>query len=88
MNFDPKIQDKKSKISRDPTPFPKELHSKAMQWRAAREIVVAGGEGGGGGGVAQGEGGVTIRPHSNKRVQNNRNSLLKALANPLDEVKG
>ncbi len=36
--FDPEVLDKRSKLSRDPTPFPKELHTKAMQWRAARDI--------------------------------------------------
>lgn len=79
VNFDLKVSDKSRKstsINRDPTPFPKELHAKAMQWRAAREIVV-GGEGGT-------EGGVTKRVHvGGKRIQN-RNSLLTALANPLD----
>ena len=42
VNFDPQVMDKRNKISRDPTPFPKELHNKAMQWRAARNIDVGG----------------------------------------------
>ena len=37
VNFDPKVQDTKSKLTRDPTPYPKELHVKALQWRSARE---------------------------------------------------
>ena len=77
MNFDPKIQDKRSKINRDLTPFPKELHSKAMQWRATRDIVAGGGK--------PGEEGVALRQHPTKQLQN-RTSLLTALANPLDEV--
>ncbi len=38
VNFDIQVLDKRSKLSRDPTPFPKELHNRAMQWRAARDI--------------------------------------------------
>ena len=41
VNFDPKVQDPKSKLTRDPTPYPKELHVKALQWRAAREEAAA-----------------------------------------------
>ena len=80
VNFDIKVvpdSRPKATISRDPTPFPKELHSKAMQWRAARAAAT-------GGGGADAEGGVTKRIHvGGKRIQN-RNSLLTALANPLD----
>ena len=81
VNFDLKMSDKPKKstsINRDPTPFPKELHTKAMQWRAAREIVV-GAEGG-----VNSEGGVTKRVHKAGKGMQNRNSLLTALANPLD----
>lgn len=39
MNFDPKVQDHKSNLTRDPTPYPKELHIKALQWRSAREAA-------------------------------------------------
>ncbi len=81
VNFDPKVKDQKhTKISRDVTPFPKELHSKAMQWRATRDILI------GGEGVANAEGGVTMRTQSAKRGQD-RNSLLKAFANPLEVSK-
>ena len=83
VNFDVTLPEKpRTKISRDPTPFPKELHTKAMQWRAAREAAATSGVG-----VAHGQGGVMLRPKAagGKRVQE-RNSLLKALANPLDEV--
>ena len=87
VNFDPKVLDKpSSKISRDLTPFPKELHSKAMQWRATRDITVGGGEGAGVEGAVGAEGGdVIFRKRVNSRTSN-RNSLLKALSNPLDEV--
>jgi hypothetical protein len=80
VNFDLTVPDKPKKatsINRDPTPFPKELHAKAMQWRAAREVAV-------GGGGANQEGGVTKRVHAAGRKTQNRNSLLTALANPLD----
>ena len=84
VNFDISLPDKpRTKISRDPTPFPKELHTKAMQWRAAREVAATGG-----GGVAHGQSGVALRPKGagGRRVQD-RNSLLTALANPLNEVQ-
>ena len=84
MNFDTKVLDnlkKGSKISRDPTPFPKELHSKAMQWRASRDIVL-------GEGTVKAEGGVMLRHGVKGLHSQNRNSLLTALANPLNEVKG
>ena len=79
VNFDINMPDKTHvSISRDPTPFPKELHAKAMQWRAAREAAL------GGGGVAKLEGGVVKRAQSAARRTQNRNSLLTALSNPLD----
>ncbi len=83
VNFDISISEKpRAKISRDLTPFPKELHTKAMQWRATREAIASGGVG-----MAHGQGGVLLRPKAagGKRVQD-RNSLLTALANPLNEV--
>ena len=87
VNFDPKVTDRKSNLTRDPTPFPKELHSKAMQWRAAREKGVGGPhhgrEGAGSPGVGMDE--VALRRPVNRRLPN-RYSLLKALSDPLIEV--
>ena len=81
VNFDikqfPAENKAKATISRDPTPFPKELHTKAMQWRASRAAVIAGS-------AAGAEGGVTRRAHSVGKTLQNRESLLTALANPLD----
>ena len=87
VNFDPKVTDRKSNLTRDPTPFPKELHSKAMQWRAAREKGGSGPhhgrEGAGSPGVGMDE--VALRRPLNRRLPN-RYSLLKALSDPLIEV--
>ena len=41
VNFDPKVKDNKSTIKRDLTPYPKELHIKALQWRSAREEALS-----------------------------------------------
>ena len=84
VNFDPKVTDRKSNLTRDPTPFPKELHSKAMQWRAARE---KGGphHGRDGGSPSVGMDEVALRKPMNRRLPN-RYSLLKALSDPLIEV--
>ena len=104
MNFDPKVVDKlTAKISRDPTPFPKELHNKAMQWRMSRDITLGGSGGQAGhpkpgpeglesvqeeGASAGGVGvGVVMRKNTVSRPSNNRNSLMTALSNPLDEVR-
>ena len=88
VNFDPMVLDKAAnKISRDLTPFPKDLHNKAMQWRASRDIAVGSGrnttteEAGAG----EKKKGVPLRLHPKKSI-NNRNSLLTALSEPLDEV--
>ena len=80
VNFDPKVTDRKSNLTRDPTPFPKELHTKAMQWRAAREK----GEGHGKPGSPKDE--VALRKPLGRRLPN-RYSLLKALSDPLIEVR-
>ncbi len=93
VNFDPKVPDKPSaKISRDLTPFPKELHNKAMQWRATRDIATGGGvapkgeAGATEAAGAEGGEGVLLRQNVVARPSNNRNSLMNALCNPLDEV--
>ena len=85
VNFDPKVTDRKSNLTRDPTPFPKELHSKAMQWRAAREKGGPhhGKDGRGSPGVGMDE--VALRRPANRKMPN-RYSLLKALSDPLIEV--
>lgn len=76
VNFDIKMPDKPHvSITRDPTPFPKELHAKALQWRAARKAALGG---------AKLEEGVVKRAQSAARKTQNRNSLLTALSNPLD----
>lgn len=86
VNFDPKVLDRQSnKISRDLTPFPKELHSKAMQWRASRNIILEEGGGAGEGVAVAGGQEVTMRKHQ-KKGPINRDSLLTALSEPLDEV--
>jgi len=102
VNFDPKVVDKPSaKISRDLTPFPKELHNKAMQWRMSRDVTLggsgqaghskAGPEGGEAsveaGASARADVGVVMRKTLVVRPGNNRNSLMNALSNPLDEVR-
>ena len=87
VNFDPKVTDRKSNLTRDPTPFPKELHSKAMQWRAAREKGGGphqGRDGAGSPGVGMDE--VALRRPLNRRLPN-RYSLFKALSDPLIEVR-
>lgn len=82
VNFDIKGPEKpRTKINRDLTPFPKELHSKAMQWRAARAAAASGG-----GAVGNTEVGVVLRSHGTGKHLQKRSSLLKALDNPLDEV--
>ena len=83
VNFDPKVTDRKSNLTRDPTPFPKELHSKAMQWRAAREKGEAHHGRPGSPGIGMDE--VALRKPINRRLPN-RYSLLKALSDPLIEV--
>lgn len=78
--FDPKVQDKKSKISRDPTPFPKELHAKAIQWRQnRRDSQNSHGEPEGGGS------GIQLRSANGRKSFQRPYSLLKALSDPLDE---
>ena len=87
VNFDMVAPEKTSrtKINREVTPFPKELHSKAMQWRAAREAAAAATAGEG---RVQGEGAVMLRSKAaGRRRAQDRNSLLTALANPLNEVQ-
>ena len=87
VNFDPKVQDRPSnKISRDLTPFPKELHNKAMQWRASRNVKAEGGEGCEAVGYMANDRDVPMRYNPKKRRMTNRNSLLTALSEPLDEV--
>ena len=77
VNFDPKVQDRKSNLTRDPTPFPKELHIKALQWRAMREEM------GGGTPERVGVGDVNLR--HGRRALHRPYSLIRAMSDPIDE---
>ena len=81
VNFDPKVQDRKSNLTRDPTPYPKELHIKALQWRAAREEAAFG--------VAPDRAeitsDVTLRSSSRARSLHRPYSLIRAMSDPIDQ---
>lgn len=81
VNFDPKVQDRKSNLTRDPTPYPKELHIKALQWRAAREEAASG--------VAPDRTGihseVTLRSGGRSNALHRPYSLIRAMSDPIDQ---
>lgn len=80
MNFDPKVQDHKSNLTRDLTPYPKELHIKALQWRAAREDA---------GAVLPDRAGinseVTLRSNGRTKSLHRPYSLIRALSDPIEQ---
>jgi Leucine-rich repeat (LRR) protein len=80
VNFDPQVQDHKSGLTRDPTPYPKELHIKALQWRAAREEAA--------GGTAVDRAGVTsdvpLRSSGRTRSVHRPYSLIRAMSDPIE----
>lgn len=81
VNFDPKVQDRKSNLTRDPTPYPKELHIKALQWRAAREEAASG--------VTPDRTGisseVTLRSSGRNKALHRPYSLIRAMSDPIDQ---
>jgi protein scribble len=81
VNFDPHLAtDKKTiGVSRDLTPYPKELHSKIRQWRAARDISGDNGP--------NDQNKEIMRRNSNKKI-NRPHSLIKALSNPIQDGSG
>ena len=80
VNFDPEVQDPKSKLTRDPTPYPKELHVKALQWRAAREEGAAA--------HSQDKSAVAtnvpLRNGSRSRSIHRPYSLIRAMSDPIE----
>jgi Leucine-rich repeat (LRR) protein len=80
VNFDPNVQDPKSKLTRDPTPYPKELHVKALQWRAAREEAAAA--------PSQDKSAVPtnvpLRNSSRSRSIHRPYSLMRAMSDPIE----
>lgn len=81
VNFDPKVQDRKSNLTRDPTPYPKELHIKALQWRAAREEAASS--------MAPDRTGinseVTLRSSGRTKALHRPYSLIRAMSDPIDQ---
>ena len=79
VNFDPKVQDPKSKLTRDPTPYPKEFHVKALQWRSAREEAT--------GHTPDKQAtptDVPLRSNARSRAVHRPYSLIRALSDPIE----